>query len=167
MKRIKWIIASLAAAAVLVAVYILFLAPPGRDRFADDPLWLKRKECGSGDALKGADLGACVELGLDLLGREERVTPDEDLARALFKRTCDQAFERGCIFLQSFDSTRTDFAEGRCTRGNAGACLAVGRAWEEGVGRDRKWTEARKWYDKACQLGDQKGCESKEAVVPK
>ncbi len=170
------IAAALATLALGAVGYVLFLRGPDDDA-GGDPLAYERRLCGDGDALHGAQLEHCVELALDLMGREPAVAIDDVRARALLARSCDQAFERACYFLTEYDATRVDFAQWRCEgRGPARdgrppqrdprACTAVGRAYEDGVGRDRRWLDARRWYEQACTLGDTEGCARKERVVP-
>ena len=106
------LVVGLAVAVALVAAYFLFLRPVGPEKTVD-PLAQRRQACGNADALAGDSLLDCVELALDLMGREPSVPVDDGVARALLKKTCDQALERGCLMLRDYESLKVEFARHR------------------------------------------------------
>jgi hypothetical protein len=46
-----------------------------------------------------------------------------------------------------------------CEAGNSKGCLELGIKWGNGDGGERDLGEARRWVDRACQLGDRDACQ--------
>jgi TPR repeat protein len=133
-----------------------------------DPLAQNRKGCGAGDPTKGDDLNACLQLAYDLMGRSA-VPLDDNAARALMKRACDQAFQQGCDALARFDETKLDFLERRCLApvtfaDSTASCLEAGRRREQGVGGRPDRKSAIEHYDSACRAGNADGCAARDRL---
>lgn len=165
--RIRALAAAAGIVCLVFAGYKVFMHE-GTPTLASDPLAQNRKSCGAGDPVKGDDLNACLQLAYDLMGRSA-VPIDDDAARALLKRACDQAFQQGCDALAKFDETKLDFLERRCIgpttfADSTASCLEAGRRREQGTGVNADAKAASVNYEHACRAGNADGCAARDRL---
>ena len=97
----------------------------------------------------------------------------DDQARALLKKTCDQAYQRGCDVLARYEATKLELLEQHCkdatTAEQADACLEAGTYFKDSYKmpvRPSNVQKARALFDTACKLGNQAGCALRDQAAP-
>ncbi|MFW5740594.1 MAG: tetratricopeptide repeat protein, partial [Myxococcota bacterium] len=56
------------------------------------------------------------------------------------------------------DPRRADLFRAACEHGSREACDSVGEAYGKGLGTKKRRDEAVKWYERACEMGNQTAC---------
>ncbi|HTV23760.1 MAG TPA: tetratricopeptide repeat protein [Polyangiaceae bacterium] len=125
---------------------------------------LLRRACDAGE------LDACSQLGLKLASTPGEASPGAAQAVEYYDKACDGGDARGCFLLalsHADDGPGKDMAlaavlyEKACDRAHSGACVNLGRLYENGEGgRPKDEALARALYEQGCNRGDSVGCKN-------
>jgi TPR repeat protein len=122
-------------------------------------------ERGQGRSLACTDLAGYYQEGVG-------VARDQVKAREIFERACDGQEFRACgllgviyteglgvPFAPPFQRIGVDYFERACKGGHADSCWFLGSILRAGRGVRRDEARARASFQRACELGDSKGCD--------
>lgn len=114
---------------------------------------LYQRACGLGEALGCANLGHLIENG-------EGVARDPARARVLYADACRSGDPYACLHAEMIDSHGSlDSWQRACDRGSPRACTFVGIVYEDGPdGYHRDKDRSMRAMERACKLGDERGC---------
>ena len=120
---------------------------------------------------------ACTNLGtMYLLGLG--VDPDLNDAIELYQKACDLGDSDECLILGPISDfyytvkgsglNYTQLAlifQNDCNNGDGLACVALGFAYESGLGVDQDLFEAAEYFQRACDLGYEEGCAGQGIIL--
>ncbi len=108
----------------------------------------------------------CV--GVELLNMDDNIEFENGLA--VLKKQCDKNDSQACVWLgllyEKGSGTlapdlkvAVEYYKKSCDQGFSTACIGSGLLSQEGKGIPEDLEAARQAFDKACKLGEEKGCE--------
>ncbi|MBO6258945.1 MAG: sel1 repeat family protein [Succinivibrio sp.] len=108
----------------------------------------------------------CV--GVELLNMDDNIAFENGLA--VLRKQCDKGDAQACVWMGLLYEkgngnlapdlkTAVEYYKKSCDQGVSTACIGSGLLSQEGRGIPEDIEAARRAFDKACKLGEKKGCE--------
>lgn len=125
-------------------------------------------------ACSGGDMKGCTSLGL-AHEQSRGISEDYNKAKEYYTKACDNDYMFACLNLirldmhygpHKIDDKKRNILEQKACDGGIGtSCTGLGFKYQQGHGVSINKVKAKEYYDKACFLGEESGCQFSETLV--